>query len=272
MYNKLTTCFVLSLCFAQLHADTAPCALSRVQETHVQQAEQKFASMRRNSALRSWIAFSLQLGFTAAELYMIFAPAKHQGTTSAPEKLGWGASIKHFFSDLGTLTLKSILLTIIHQQAAPVMAKMRERVPMTTDNSWFLRHYQAQSVEVSHELHAFIQLLQSLDGAVISLSQLKTNDGERIVAVGNYIVSLVEQLLGHMRCMGKLMECTDSVGALLAGRVIMQITQATNSFCEQIEAVCETTKGDLAEICTTFAKTYQNDLLLLSSVSAYRVE
>ena len=271
---------VLSVGFLfQLQADTALLQLDRVQEIRVQKAEQMFATMRRNSAYRSWFAFSLQLAFTAAELYMIFAPARNQivsqtAPVAVPVKIGWGTSIKNFFSDLGVMTLKSLFLAIVHQQAEPVMAKMRERVVLATDSSWFLSNYSAQAVTASHELHAFIQLLQSLDSALLTLGQLTTasaTEVQRVGAIGNYVVSLVEKMLGHLRCMAKSMESTDRVGALLAGGVMTRITQATNTFCEQLETAC-LQREKLVSVCTIFSQTYQAEVLMLTGVSAYRAE
>lgn len=280
LFNKLILSVVSLGVLFQLQASTTPLQLNRVQEIRVQKAEQTFASMRRNSAYRSWFAFSLQLAFTAAELYMIFAPARYQmvpQTTTAktvPVKIGWGTSIKNFFSDLGVVTLKSLFLAIVHQQAEPVLAKMRERVVLATDSSWFLSNYPAQAVTISHELHAFVQLLQSLDGALLTLGQLtptSPTEVQRVGAMGNYIVSLVEKILGHLRCMAKSMADTDSVGALLAGGVMTRLTQATNTFCEQLEAAACQAKN-LAPVCTAFSQTYQAEALLLTSVSAYRAE
>lgn len=279
LFTKLILSVVSFGALFQLQADTVPFQLNRVQEIHVQKAEQTFASMRRNSAYRSWFAFSLQLAFTAAELYMIFAPARYQMTAQAaskmvPVKTGWGTSIKNFFSDLGAITLKSLFLAIVHQQAEPVMAKMRERVVLATDCSWFLRDYPTQAVTASHELHAFIQLLQSLDSALLALGQLtptSATDLQRVGAMGNYIVSLVEKILGHLRCMAQSMADTDSVGALLAGGVMKRLTQATNTFCEQLESASSQAKN-LAPVCTTFSQAYQAEMLLLTGVSAYRAE
>ena len=280
MCNKLILSIISCFCLMQLQADMPVCTLNRVQETRVCKAEQEFASMRRSAAYRSWFAFSLQIAFTAAELYMIFSPARYQtGTAVAatPVKIGWGTSVKNFFSDLGVITLKSLFLAIVHQQAEPVMAKMRERVMLATDSSWFLSHYPSQAVVVSCELHAFIQLIQALDGALLTLGQIVPAgqaDVQRVTTMGNYIVSLVEQMLGHVRCMAKAMEATDTVGALLAGGIITRVTQATKLFCEQIEFVCaqQAAKTNLSAVCTTFSQAYQSDVLLLSSVSTYRAE
>jgi hypothetical protein len=279
LYKVMRAALLVLLSSFLLRADTGTVQIARMQEAQVRKAQEDCKSMRRNAAWRSGIALALQLGFTAAELYALFSPARGQtaGTTVVPQKVGWGTSIKNFFSDLGIITVKSLFLAIVYQQAEPILAKMRERVTLATDSSWFLGSYRSQAVIVSQELFAFVQLLQALDGALFSLSQMTCSEQQevqRFTTVGNYVVSLVEKLLGHIRCMAQAMESTDTVGALLASGVVTRLVKTTDTFCEQLEtaAMHPTTTLTVSLVCEKFSKAYQSEIILLSSVSAYRAE
>jgi len=257
--------------------------IARVSNERIIKAQEKYKEMAVSIDRRCMLGFVAAIAYQGIELYALLNSDYHLPLEMIRDykKTSWMQFIKHCCVSFAKTAVKSLVLSVIHEKAQPLLSQFSEKVWIATKGHWLFEDG-GQYVHLPHMVYAFITLLQVLEKSTDTLAQCSLEyEHERMQALEiiNYMVVTAEKIIGYLRYSAARIASEDVVESMMIERIGNHVHLCFDHFCHDIEQIIGAHSVDknsattsLPALCQHFGRACKMELRLLRNLSSYQFE